>query len=131
MNKRLSLLLLTAAIFTGSLFAQRDLGAITGTVTDVSGAVVAGAKINITEQATGVRFSAVTDASGTYIRPLLKAGTYTLEIQATGFRKAIQKDIQLTGGDRVGVNIQLTVGEMTEIAGPMTVSLLQYLQPSE
>lgn len=114
MNKRLSLLLMTAAIFTGSLFAQRDLGAITGTVTDVSGAVVAGAKISITEQATGVKFNAETDASGTYIRSLLKAGIYTLEIQATGFRKAVQKDIQLTGGDRIGVNIQLTVGEMSQ-----------------
>lgn len=114
MNKRLSLLLLAASVFAGSLFAQRDLGSITGTVTDGTGAVIAGAKITITEQATGVHFNAVSDSGGTYIRSLLKTGTYTLEVQAAGFRKAIQKDIQLSGGDRVGVNLQLTIGEMTQ-----------------
>ena len=55
-----------------------------------------------------------TDSTGTYIRPLLKPGTYTIEVEATGFRKAIQRDILLNGGDRVGVNIQLTVGELTQ-----------------
>ena len=54
------------------------------------------------------------DSTGTYVRPLLKPGTYTIEVEATGFRKAIQRDILLNGGDRVGVNIQLTVGELSQ-----------------
>lgn len=114
MTKRVSVLMLFSLLFTGALWAQRDLGAITGTITDGSGAVIAGAKILITEQATGLSFTAESDANGQYIRPLLKAGNYTMEVSATGFRKAIQKDINLTGGDRVGVNIQLTVGEITQ-----------------
>jgi len=97
-----------------SLFAQRDFGTLTGTVTDTTGAVVADAKITITEQATGVKTSATADSTGTYVRPLLKPGTYTVEVEAPGFRKAIQRDVLLTGGDRVGVNISLTVGEMTQ-----------------
>jgi hypothetical protein len=114
MIKRLSMLMLFALLIANALFAQRDLGAITGTVTDGTGAVISGAKITITEQATGVRFTAESDTNGVYIRPLLKAGIYTIEVTATGFRKSIQKDIPLTGGDRIGVNIQLTVGEMTQ-----------------
>ncbi len=94
--------------------AQRDLGTITGTVTDPTGAVVAGARIVIIEQATGVRSEAETDQSGTYIRPLLKPGNYTIEVEATGFKKGIQRDVPLTGGDRVGVNLQLTVGDVSQ-----------------
>lgn len=97
-----------------SVYGQRDLGALTGTVTDSTGAVVAGAKITITEQATGVKTAAESDSNGVYVRPLLKAGTYTVEVEASGFRKAVQRDIQLAGGDRVGVNIQLTVGDITQ-----------------
>lgn len=97
-----------------AMFAQRDLGTITGTVTDSTGAVVSGAKITIIEQATGVKSTVETDSSGTYIRPLLQAGTYTVEVEATGFRKAIQRDILLTGGDRIGANISLTVGDVTQ-----------------
>lgn len=114
MTKRFTLLLISAILFAGSLLAQRDLGAITGTITDDTGAVIAGAKITISEQSTGASFRAESDASGTYIRPLLKAGVYTIEVQATGFRKAVQKNVPLTGGDRVGVNITLTVGEMSQ-----------------
>ncbi len=97
-----------------SVYGQRDLGTITGTVTDPTGALIAGAKITIIEQATGISSSAISDASGTYIRPLLKAGTYSVEVEATGFRKGIQRDILLSGGDRIGVNLQLTVGDMTQ-----------------
>ena len=85
-----------------ALFAQRDLGTLTGTITDTTGAVVSTARVTITEQATGVKDIVATDSSGTYIRPLLKPGTYTVEVEATGFNKAIQRDIPLAGGDRVG-----------------------------
>ena len=118
LRRALSLVLLTSI----GLFAQRDLGTITGTVTDNSGAVVAGAKISITEQATGVRDSAETDNTGTYIRPLLKPGEYTVEVEATGFRKAVQRGILLQSGERVGVNIQLSVGEMSQSVEVLRVS---------
>lgn len=97
-----------------AMFAQRDLGTITGTVTDSTGAAVASAKLKITEQATGIVSTAETDDSGTYIRPLLKPGNYTIEVEAAGFKKAVQRDILLNSGDRIGVNLQLTVGEMTQ-----------------
>jgi hypothetical protein len=106
----LSLLIFSAV----AMFAQRDFGTLTGTVTDSTGAVVAGAKILITQQATGVKNTVETDSTGTYVRPLLQPGTYTIEVEATGFRKAIQRDILLNTGDRVGVNIQLTVGDLSQ-----------------
>src|SRR4051794_9825496 len=114
MKTRLLQTLSLAVVSSISIFAQRDLGTITGTITDVTGAVVSGAKITIREQSTGVTESVESDNSGVYIRPLLKPGTYTVEVEATGFRKAVQRDILLSTGDRVGVNIALTVGEVTQ-----------------
>src|ERR671918_504894 len=99
MKARLFQTLSLALFFTVTASAQRDLGTLTGTVTDSTGAVVAGAKLQITEQATGVKYSVETDNSGTYVRPLLKPGTYTVEVEATGFRKAIQRDILLNSGE--------------------------------
>ena len=100
--------------FSCCCFVQRDLGTVTGVVTDSTGAVVPAARITISEAATGQKYTVEADSSGTYVRPLLKPGTYTVEVVAAGFQRAIQKGVLVTAGDRIGVNIQLTVGEMTQ-----------------
>ncbi len=96
------------------ILAQRDLGTLTGTISDTTGSVVAGAKITITEQETGIQGTVQSDSNGVYIRPLLKPGLYSIEVEASGFKKSIQRDILLNTGDRVGVNIQLTVGDISQ-----------------
>jgi len=95
-----------------AVFAQRDLGTITGTVTDSSGGVVANAKVTITEAATGQNYELTTNSSGEYTRPALKPSTYDITVAASGFKKATQKGIILNAGDRVGVNITLTIGDI-------------------
>src|ERR1035437_4885908 len=100
--------------FSCCCFAQRDLGTVTGVVTDSTGAVVPAARLPISEAATGQKYTVEADSSGTYVRPLLKPGTYTVEVVAAGFQRAIQKRVLVPAGDRIGVNIQLTVGEMTQ-----------------
>ncbi len=67
------------AIFLGLLlvavvFAQRDLGTITGIVSDPSGAAIPNAKVTITEVATNLSYAVTTNSTGEYIRPALKAG---------------------------------------------------------
>jgi len=107
-------LVLLAALLTISAFAQRDLGTITGTVTDPQGAAVPNAKITITEDATGLTYDVQSSATGEYVRPLLKPGTYTVTAEAPGFRRVAQRNVIVSGGDRVGVPITLIVGEVTE-----------------
>src|SRR5579859_22637 len=64
-------------------------GAITGTVQDPSGAVVANAEVRITNQETGVlERSLKTDADGAFMAPLLPVGTYNVSVQAPGFAQA-------------------------------------------
>jgi hypothetical protein len=109
-----------------SAFAQRDLGTVVGTVTDPQGAVIANAKVTITEDATALSYDTTTNASGEFIRAALKPGTYTITVEATGFRRAAQQNVVLVGGDRVGIAITLAVGNVTEsIEVSAQVPLLQ------
>ena len=96
------ILAITFLLLSSLALAQRDLGTLTGTVTDPSGAAVPNAKVTITEDATGLSYDVTTGANGEYTRPLLKPGTYTLTVEASGFRKAEQKNVVVTGGDRIG-----------------------------
>ena len=74
-----------------ALLAQRDMGTILGVVADPTGAVVAGAKVIITEDATKLSVELTTDSSGNYIRPLLKPGVYTVEVEMAGFEKRYRR----------------------------------------
>jgi len=105
---------LTSALFAACLLAQRDLGTITGTITDPQGSGVPSAKVTILENATGLTYSVNTNETGEFIRPLLKPGTYSVTVEAAGFRKAEQKNILVTAGDRIGVNITLQLGDITQ-----------------
>ena len=100
-------------LFLASVFAQRDLATLVGTVTDSSGAGVPSAKVTISEEATGLKYDIVTTSGGEYARPALKPGTYILQVEAAGFKKATRRNINLTAGDRTGVDISLQVGEVT------------------
>jgi hypothetical protein len=75
------------AAFTGMMFAQGGAtGAISGMVQDASGAVIAGAKVNIVNEATGeVMRQVTTDTSGLFTATLLPVGTYTVAVDAAGF----------------------------------------------
>src|SRR5689334_13814000 len=95
-------------------FAQRDLGTITGTVTDAQGAVIPAAKVTIVDTATGVKYEAVTSATGVFVRPTLPPSTYSVTVEASGFRRSTRGDVVLKGGERVGVDLQLQVGDVSQ-----------------
>ena len=95
-------------------YAQRDLGTITGNILDSQGAGIADAKVTITEIATGQTYTVVSGSSGEYARPLLKPGTYTVTAEAPGFRRAAQENIEMHGGERVGVSLTLSVGDINQ-----------------
>lgn len=94
-------------------FAQRDLATLVGTVSDPTGAGIPGAKIAISEEATGLKYDLVTASGGEYARPALKPGIYTISVEASGFKKSTRRNIQLTAGDRTGIDFQMQVGEVS------------------
>jgi len=110
-SARTILLVLVCVI---AAWAQRDLGTLVGTVTDPQGGVIPGAKVTVTEVATGLTYELTTSVAGDYIRPALKPGTYTVTAQAAGFRRFSQQNVVLVGGDRVAIPITLAVGDVTQ-----------------
>jgi len=70
-------------------------GSFSGTVSDKAGAVITGANVRITSQATGLTREAKADDSGHYLIPLLPVAIYTIDVEAQGFARAEQKDIRL------------------------------------
>jgi hypothetical protein len=121
-------LCLTAVVvlsFSAPLMAQRDMGTILGVVKDQTGAVLPGASVKITEENTGLSLTVVSDDLGTYIRPLLKPGDYSVEVELPSFKKAVQRNVRLNPGERVAVDVVLQIGETSEIleitAAPLTL----------
>ena len=88
--RRLFLVGVVGILCAGMTFAQRDLGTIVGLITDAQNAAVPGAKVTITEDATGLSYEVISGQDGQYIRPLLKPGTYTVTAEAAGFRRVAQ-----------------------------------------
>ncbi len=90
--------------------AQEYRATILGTVTDTSGAAVVGAQIAITNTATGVATKSATNSDGAYVVPFLSPGTYTLEVQESGFESVQQTSILLQANQSTRINVELKPG---------------------
>jgi hypothetical protein len=108
-----SCLLAFVSIFPRSAVAQA-VGAIAGTVTDPSGAVMLGAKVTATNEATQVSQSTVTGSAGTYTIPHLLVGTYTVSVEAKGFQKGSASGITLDVSQQREVNFKVAVLGVSE-----------------
>jgi hypothetical protein len=94
--------------------AQYDTGSIVGIVQDQSGAVVAGAKVKVTNTKTGRVYEVTTDSSGNYEVPGLPAGPYQVEAEKAGFKVTRVADIVLYATDRRSINVSLPLGATSE-----------------
>jgi hypothetical protein len=121
MRNKWVVLLLAAAVVgvAGTLcapvaFGQAVYGSILGTVTDPQGAAVAGAKVTVTDQRKGTEDAATTNADGNYSVTHLIPDTYTVRVEATGFKVSEQKDVIVSADAGSRVDMQFQVGGATE-----------------
>ncbi len=100
-------------------------GTISGTVTDPTGASVAGVKVTVTAPATGTVRDARTDNAGHYVIPLLGVATYTVRAEISGFRAEEAKDVVLQTNEQRELNFTLspaTVQQNVEVtATPVAI----------
>ena len=96
------------------VFAQSSTGTITGTLTDPQGAAIAGAKVLVVETSTNFQANSVTNGDGLYRVQSLMPGTYDVTYEAPGFKKVVQKGLQLKVGDVLPVDAVLQLGQVTE-----------------
>jgi hypothetical protein len=98
-------------VLNGFLLAQGTTSRLTGTVTDNSGAAVAGATVTLTNEGTGTSISMETSESGSYTFDLIQPGTYSVSVERQGFKKFVST------GNTVSVNLPATVNVGLEVGG--------------
>jgi hypothetical protein len=89
-------------------------GAITGTITDPSGAVIPNVLVTATHKFKDLRFEARTDESGVYLLRNLPSGFYQLTFDAPGFTRAAVESVQVQSSNLTKVDLAMQVGAVTE-----------------
>lgn len=118
----LSVLLLP--VLFNAAFAQSATATLTGTVTDETGAVVAGATVVVTDLSKQVERQTTTSSDGFFIVPQLLPSRYKIRVQRTGFATAELPDVALNVGDQSSIRIQLKVAQVGETVTITEASLV-------
>jgi hypothetical protein len=106
-----ALVLLIAAV---PAIAQSELATVFGRVTDPSGAVVAGAEVEVRNVDTGISVTSATNSDGLYTVPSLHPGHYVISVHKPGFRSVSATGLELNVQDNVARNFSLQVGSTAE-----------------
>ena len=110
--------LLVALCFAGSTLpaSAQGVGAIGGTITDQSGAVLPGVTVTLSNPlgSIGGNQAAVTDARGAFQFIRLVPGTYNVRAEITGFRAAVQENVVVNADNTSRVDLKLAIGTLEE-----------------
>ncbi|HKG78663.1 MAG TPA: carboxypeptidase regulatory-like domain-containing protein, partial [Pyrinomonadaceae bacterium] len=101
-------------IVCSSAFGQTVVGRISGTVQDANGASVPNATIKVINSATNSERTATSDESGFYTVTNLPVGTYTIEAEQKGYKKALVSGQNVTADARLTLDLKLEAGEVSE-----------------
>ncbi|MCB1021181.1 MAG: carboxypeptidase regulatory-like domain-containing protein [Acidobacteria bacterium] len=108
-------MLVLGLVLAMSPAAAQTFGEINGTVTDPSGAVIAGAQVTVTNTATNVSRQVETNESGSFAVPFLNPGVYNLTAELTGFKTAQVLNRVVEVGDVQEVRFVMEIGAVTEV----------------
>lgn len=108
------LLILVIGLLPTAALAQLYSGALTGVVSDPSGAVVVGAKVTLTDAGKGFNYNATTDATGRFVLRSLPPSDYNLAVEASGFSPFRREKITLDVGQSANIDVTLQVGTAVE-----------------
>src|SRR5215469_11739855 len=110
----LCLLLGSFSLAPGLLAQTASTGAVAGTITDQSGAGVAGATVRLINAATGEAQEAASRQNGSYLVPLLAPGAYQIEISKAGFKTTVRTGIQVVVTETQTADVSIQVGDVSE-----------------
>lgn len=106
---------LLISFFAVAALAQGTTSRVTGTVTDSSGAAIAGATVTLTNTATTITFTTTTSATGVYGFDSVQVGVYTITIQKDGFKKLTSSGNSVSLGQPTTVDATLEVGTVNDV----------------
>ena len=100
--------------FALPIAAQLNLGRIFGGITDESGGAIVDATVTVLDVQRGISRPLVTDSAGQYSAPSLQPGTYTVRVEAKGFKTIDRSDIAVGVGQDIRIDLTLQPGEQTQ-----------------
>jgi hypothetical protein len=107
--------ILGVLLFSLSLFAQANFGRILGTVTDQTGAVIAGAVVTVLDTQRGIARSLVTDQAGQYDAPSLTPSLYTVRVEVSGFKRLDRPNVLVEVGREIRVDLTPEPGAQNQV----------------
>jgi len=114
MTRNIVRMLSLSILSIGWLHAQGERGTLNGTITDASGAVVAGATVKATNAGTNIEVPTQTTESGVFRLPYLSPGTYKLTVSAPGFKSAVRDNVILAVAQTLTIDFKLEVGAVSD-----------------
>ncbi len=108
------LLLVGLVVLSFPIAAQTTYGSITGTVTDASGAAMAGAQVTLTNVGTSERRTQSTGNDGLYLFPNLLPGSYSVDIEKPGFKKYSRPDVVVQVNQTAHIDAVMQIGEVSQ-----------------
>lgn len=106
--------LLALALSSFVLYSQGTTSRLIGTLTDATGAAVPGVVVRLTSEGTGQSFTTSTSENGAFFFEAIQVGTYSVAVEASGFKKFLAKRNVVNIGQPTTVNIALEVGTLAE-----------------
>src|SRR5579871_5663183 len=117
-SRRLTFFFLLSAILLvlpATSFAQGYFGTVSGVVTDPSGAVIANAKVTLTDQEKGFTFDGKSDSAGRYLFRAVPPGIYRVVAEASGFSQQEKNNIHVDVSTNPSVNLRMKIGSTTSV----------------
>jgi len=99
------------SLLAGAAIAQTITASITGSATDPSGAIVPNAAVTATNTETNVRTASNTNSEGLYTFPFLRVGSYTITVEAKGFKKSVVGPFQVEANQIARMDVKLELGD--------------------
>ena len=90
-------------------------GTVSGRITDQNGAMVAGAVVTITNEATNQSYTSTTTSEGTYQSPALSPGNYSIRVNANGFKQLLMTNVVVGANGPAHASATLEVGNVSEV----------------
>jgi hypothetical protein len=114
--RTLTIAILVFVLCAATIMAQSTSGSITGTVVDPQEAAIPNATVTVTEEGRSYNLTATTDGEGRFVFPIVPPGTYTVSVEAGGFKKQERKGVALVSNDRLTLgNLVLEIGAPSEV----------------
>jgi hypothetical protein len=119
------------AVFSSFAFAQSQTGSLSGTVSDSTGAPVQGAAVEAHFGSEGLTLRTVTSDAGLYVFPAVPAGTWSLAVERTGFKRVIEPSVEIFIAQRQTIDFRLEIGDVKERVEVTSQQTILDLETSE